>query len=1176
MIVQRTILSLLFLCGTLPALSQRWAPAQIPAPYDAGYYLDIFFLPSNQNYGWACDRYHGYVIRTTNGGRTWQGAQTDSACHLEYIQFLSTSVGFCSGPCGAFKSTDGGATWSRLTLDTVPTNIWGGWFRSETDGWLTGGGCGVNNFYRTVDGGSTWTRYQDTSVKRSNLADPLWQPDLPASTVFAAGNGTLWKSQDSGATWSVEAYTGANSPWHEEISRSGNSFMVSCATSNCASGGYSGGGMRVSHDDGATWSHVETGNDMFGVFMITNQKAWAVGTNANVWYTETGGALASEWSLKNCGLNGRHMDDVFFLNDSTGWVVGEGVYYLAKPLRELSDSVLLFLGACPDSNLYDTVYVNNVNFSSSPWSIELVGEHAWMYRVVNVIPDPLPACSRTRVIVEYRALAAGRRQASMVIRIREPDTTLAVLLEGERRTFNAKPTDTLVQFNHRAGSPINRVLEWTAAAPPLESIVDIQRDSGSTQLSLAAEYPTIINAGPPVAQSFIGGTLADTGWVQARFRVTLAPCQRDTHITIRAYGLSPIIRSDTTASASIGCEMSDTLRIPLANTGNMDLTVYSMNVLGLSPESFQITGLRNAGSQPPWRVLPGESDTILIVVTPSSSDVSGVLQINHDDATTARGSVQPWNVNLRATSNSVLSSVSPLAIDLGEVCEGEVVDTSFTISNQGPSLFRYTTTENSARINNLQSGTRVVLRGENRSNRFTWTATGTGVVSDTILVRITPCDTAVAVIVTAKIRSLSLELSPNPLIDSVSVGQSLVRQVTIRNGGMETVVIGSIAPLKMDAEFSVNFAPPVTLPSGRTIDVTVSWTPSSVRTYSTDLLVTLSGPCAATASAQILLRALSNEFQVKTPELHFDAGCDSAVRIDSVEIHANSTDASFHTPVISPVPSAFTVVRPTTAFSLPQGTSEWVVVAYDPRVERQAQAILQLESSGTRSVVDIPLTGSAAYAAWTASPQSLEYLDVRACDPPVVQTITITNKDTSEVTIGFDASALPPWITVSGLPITLAGLGSVAVNVTCDPSRVPIGTSAAVMTLVDETCGNRITIRLSAQRIDGGLILEPDPVDAGSVVVGRSTQVAARIINPTEEARTILDLQLASAAGWLLLDNVIGVQVPPADTIAVLLQFEPTLVGPSTTTLSLVEAGRCTTSTDIGVRGVGLPYVPPP
>ena len=67
------IFSLLFLFLTkIEARSEYWEkvtdlPGNVPK---SAYWLDVFFLPSNPDYGWICGQYTNQVLRTIDGGNT--------------------------------------------------------------------------------------------------------------------------------------------------------------------------------------------------------------------------------------------------------------------------------------------------------------------------------------------------------------------------------------------------------------------------------------------------------------------------------------------------------------------------------------------------------------------------------------------------------------------------------------------------------------------------------------------------------------------------------------------------------------------------------------------------------------------------------------------------------------------------------------------------------------------------------------------------------------------------------------------------------------------------------------------------------------------------------------------------------------------------------------------------
>ncbi len=291
---------------------------QLPAPYSNGYYLDVFFLPSNPQFGWACS-IEGFIIRTRDGGATWQGMQIPGA-FLEYVQFITPLVGYASGDAGVFRSTDGGQSWRNITpFDPNDDKGWGSYWINEQEGVYFSGGCatGLQSFFRTTNGGQSWSVFT-TSEPRSGLSDGLIFRD---GSGFAVSSGVLWRTEDFGRTWRYYSNTGAKI-WTEEIAVSGNSILLPTSGTDCDGNTRGVGSLRFSRDAGRTWRESPTGNNMFGSFLIDERRGWGVGDNRSVLYTEDAG---QRWTRRNCGIRG-NIDDIWFINDTLGWCVGLGVY----------------------------------------------------------------------------------------------------------------------------------------------------------------------------------------------------------------------------------------------------------------------------------------------------------------------------------------------------------------------------------------------------------------------------------------------------------------------------------------------------------------------------------------------------------------------------------------------------------------------------------------------------------------------------------------------------------------------------------------------------------------------------------------------------------------------------------------------------------------------------------
>ncbi len=313
------IASLIFACCYLASpLRAQWKEVQLPAPYTGGYYLDVFFLPGDPNLGWVCGR-NGEVIRTTDGGETWRGVTIPNA-FLEYVQFLTPKIGYVSGHAGVYRSDDGGISWRDITpLDPNYEKGWGSYWINQNEGVYFVGGCasGIQAFYRTTNAGQNWTVSFGTEPM-SGLSDGLI---FRNGSGYAVSSGVLWQTTDFGRTWRIFSRTGSK-VWSEELAIFGNAMLIPTAGNNCDGNTSGVGSMRYSGDGGRTWAEYQTGTNMFGSFLLDERRGWGVGNDRTVLYTDDAG---ESWTNRNCGIRG-HIDDIFFISDTLGWAVGEGVY----------------------------------------------------------------------------------------------------------------------------------------------------------------------------------------------------------------------------------------------------------------------------------------------------------------------------------------------------------------------------------------------------------------------------------------------------------------------------------------------------------------------------------------------------------------------------------------------------------------------------------------------------------------------------------------------------------------------------------------------------------------------------------------------------------------------------------------------------------------------------------
>jgi photosystem II stability/assembly factor-like uncharacterized protein len=148
---------------------------------------------------------HGGVFKSTNGGLNWTGAHTCTTCGLFFdlaIDSANTAILYHGGT-SLFKSANAGMTWTQtdignngfvtnVAVDPInPANVYA---IDRND--LTGE---PSNLFKSIDRGATWTivTHDLPRMLTGSLAINPFNP----STLYAIGNGNLYKSTDGGKTW---------------------------------------------------------------------------------------------------------------------------------------------------------------------------------------------------------------------------------------------------------------------------------------------------------------------------------------------------------------------------------------------------------------------------------------------------------------------------------------------------------------------------------------------------------------------------------------------------------------------------------------------------------------------------------------------------------------------------------------------------------------------------------------------------------------------------------------------------------------------------------------------------------------------------------------------------------------------------------------------------------------
>jgi len=217
------------------------------------------------------------MAHTVNGGQTWAGlpapvaysgtsfalgnCSATVAC-VDGVRFANTTVGYVFGQSSLWLTTNGGHTWTERSRDT--TNA------LEVDGSLVVRVTNPNNatppgisyqVQTTTVGSTSWHTVLGSTVEGDGVLLAVQGPDLYLAVVENPAGGaqdehpTLYRSTNSGATWSTLADPCGNAPSGNEADTSalaaapGGYLVVACTARQAGETGY----VVVSADAGASF-----------------------------------------------------------------------------------------------------------------------------------------------------------------------------------------------------------------------------------------------------------------------------------------------------------------------------------------------------------------------------------------------------------------------------------------------------------------------------------------------------------------------------------------------------------------------------------------------------------------------------------------------------------------------------------------------------------------------------------------------------------------------------------------------------------------------------------------------------------------------------------------------------------------------------------------------------------
>jgi len=253
------------------------------------------------------------VYKSTDAGATWQHMGLVETGRIGRIVIHPTdantvyvcALGRVTGPQqerGVYKTTDGGAHWTRslfadpntgcsgLVMDpNDPNTLFAGMWQVEMHAWgMFSGGPG-SALYVTHDAGAHWTKLEGHGLPHSNVGKiDVAVAKTDSKRVYAliqtADQGSIWRSDDGGATWT-------NRSWQRAlIGRAGYYIRIAVNPTNADEVLVANSSFWLSSDGGKHFRTMPWGGDTHDIWMDPDGKRLIVTHDGGMYVTTDHGA----------------------------------------------------------------------------------------------------------------------------------------------------------------------------------------------------------------------------------------------------------------------------------------------------------------------------------------------------------------------------------------------------------------------------------------------------------------------------------------------------------------------------------------------------------------------------------------------------------------------------------------------------------------------------------------------------------------------------------------------------------------------------------------------------------------------------------------------------------------------------------------------------------------------
>lgn len=313
---------------------------------------------ANDSLGWGVG-IQGNIFKTIDGGQTWNNFYGNGRMKLEKVAFSDSIHGVAGSMEGVlYQTSDGGKSWNFTNMfgayitkiytpykDTIYLSCLSKFYHSF-DGGLTwsysntpesfGGFFFINRLkiialgdeeriYKSQDGGYTWSMVGSGGGLNTPAYTDIIFTDSLNGWLVGGNNSKILRTYNGGITWAQKYITGWNDKYYS---------ISSVDPHICVAAGSE---FAYTLDDGATWNIGSYSYLASSVFLTDPVHGYSVGGSGE--YQKIDLTTLNSWPVVKVfdSGNGMELNDVYFVNSSSGWMAGENssILHLSAPYSEM-------------------------------------------------------------------------------------------------------------------------------------------------------------------------------------------------------------------------------------------------------------------------------------------------------------------------------------------------------------------------------------------------------------------------------------------------------------------------------------------------------------------------------------------------------------------------------------------------------------------------------------------------------------------------------------------------------------------------------------------------------------------------------------------------------------------------------------------------------------------------